>query len=55
MVFHLAGGRDDIVILIKNMKFTLGLSCHPKREYSAILHSMAMKVDIQLACAANLN
>jgi len=51
MVCYLAGG-DEIVILIKNIKFTLGLPCHLRRE-SAIPHSMVMKVDIHLACAAN--
>jgi len=50
IVCYLAGG-DEIVISIKN---TLGLLCHLRREYTAFPHSMVMKMDIHLACAANL-
>jgi len=45
---------DEIVLLIKYMNFTLGLLCHPTREYAGIPHNMVMKMDIHLACAANL-
>ena len=52
MVCYLAGG-DEIVISIKNVKFTLGLPCHLRREYSAIPHSMVIKVDVHSAYAAS--
>ena len=34
----------------KKMNFTLGLLCHPRREYLTIPYSMVMKMDIHLAC-----